>query len=276
MGQRNRWAGTGWSRVPPERALVGNRFCPCPEWNGSGGRGCERRLNGKKEPGAPSCSTPALRRPFPRFIFKPHHHLLSSGYDARLPDAQTEAQRSATAYLESRGPHSGGAAIWARNRGCVHGAWPNAGSEKCRQAEEGELAQGPPGGPPRRLAPRAHPRGCGGSRSAHQAQAGPQPAARSRQASPIDRAPRALDPDAGSGRRRPVRAEPRDGPACPPGLLLRRFEFPGARAAGRGGPQCPTRAECVRSCVLSVREMPHFKDDGKEKKVKHSRQSSLC
>lgn len=78
------------------------------------------------------------------------------------------------------------------------------------------------------------------------------------------------------GGRRPVRAEPRDGPACPPGLLLRRFEFPGARAAGRGGPQCPTRAECVRSCVLSVREMPHFKDDGKEKKVKHSRQSSLC
>lgn len=85
------------------------------------------------------------------------------------------------------------------------------------------------------------------------------------------------------GGRRPVRAEPRDGPACPPGLLLRRFEFPGARAArsdpaaaGRGGPQCPKRAECVRSCVLSVREMPHFKDDGKEKKVKHSRQSSLC
>lgn len=85
------------------------------------------------------------------------------------------------------------------------------------------------------------------------------------------------------GGRRPVRAEPRDGPACPPGLLLRRFEFPGARAAqsdlaaaGRGGPQCPTRTECVRSCVLSVREMPHFKDDGKEKKVKHSRQSSLC
>lgn len=148
MGQRNHWAGTGWSRVPPERALVGNRFCPCPEWNGSGGRGCERPLNGKKEPGAPSCSTPALRRPFPRFIFKPHHHLLSSGYDARLPDAQTEAQSSATAYLESRGPHSGGAAIWARNRGCVHGAWPNAGSEKCRQAEEGELAQGPPGGTP--------------------------------------------------------------------------------------------------------------------------------
>lgn len=85
------------------------------------------------------------------------------------------------------------------------------------------------------------------------------------------------------GCRRPVRAEPRDGPACPPGLLLRRFEFPGARAArsdpaaaGRGGPQCPKRTECVRSCVLSVREMPHFKDDGKEKKVKHSRQSSLC
>lgn len=85
------------------------------------------------------------------------------------------------------------------------------------------------------------------------------------------------------GGRRPVRAEPRDGPACPPGLLLRRFEFPGARAArsdpaaaGRGGPQCPKRTECVRSCVLSVREMPHFKDDGKEKKVKHSRQSSLC
>lgn len=115
MGQRNRWAGTGWSRVPPERALVGNRFCPCPEWNGSGGRGCERPLNGKKAPGAPSCSTPALRRPFPRFIFKPHHHLLSSGYDARLPDAQTEAQRSAMAYLESRGPHSGGAAIWAQS-----------------------------------------------------------------------------------------------------------------------------------------------------------------
>lgn len=157
---------------------------------------------------------------------------------------------------------------------------PTQGAKSAGKRRRGSSPRDP------QVAPHAHPRGCGGrrgSRSAHQAQAGPQPAARSRQASPIDRAPRALDPDAGSGRRRPVRAEPRDGPACPPGLLLRRFEFPGARAArsdpaaaGRGGPQCPKRTECVRSCVLSVREMPHFKDDGKEKKVKHSRQSSLC
>lgn len=63
------------------------------------------------------------------------------------------------------------------------------------------------------------------------------------------------------GGRRPVRAEPRDGPACPPGLLLRRFEFPGARAArsdpaaaGRGGPQCPKRRVRKELCSKCARD----------------------
>lgn len=178
-----------------------------------GGRGWT--LNGmKKEQGATSCSTRAPCQPLMHFIFNPHHGLLSTGYYAHLPDGETEAQRSANGSSGVMQPESGGAGLWAGNPGPVHGARPNAGSEKCRQAEEGELAQGPWGAPPPAWLP-VPTRGAAGA--AHCLSAAPR---RSWQASLINPQPARWIQTLAPGSRRPVRAEPRDGPVSPPRLLF--------------------------------------------------------
>lgn len=205
----------------------------------------------KKEQGATSCSTRAPRQPLMHVIFNPHHGLLSTGYYAHLPDGETEAQRSANGSSGVMQPESGGAGLWAGNPGCVHGARPNAGSEKCRQAEEGELAQGPWGAPPPAWLP-VPTRGAAGAAhclshclSAAQAQPVRSP---SQVVAGIanQSTARALDPDAGSGQPAPSQGRASRWAGQPsPATFLIFFEFPGARAAlsdpaaaGCGGYQC--------------------------------------
>lgn len=129
---RGFWVGTDFACV-----LSGMEA----EGGGGGGRGMERA-------GSHLLLHTCSRQPLTHCVFNPHQvcyvQVIMPTFQMRKPRL-----RQVRWLIWSQAARKWRCRDLGPEPGRVHGAWPNAGGEKCRRAEEGELAQGPPDARPR-------------------------------------------------------------------------------------------------------------------------------